>query len=94
LPAVTLLTANLPAYTPAGTITNGSITISGSWATGGSENNNGGGGGGPFGAFTTYSGATASQAGSTFTGTAQGGTSTAVKTPPPGIVMNNIMRVI
>jgi microcystin-dependent protein len=90
----TLLTANLPPYTPAGSITNGGITVNGSWATGGSTNNNGGGGGGSFGAFTTFTGATASQAGSTFAGTVQGGTSTAVQTLPPLLVANFIMRII
>jgi microcystin-dependent protein len=91
----TLLTANLPPYTPAGTITNGAITITGTWPTLVGPNNNGGGGGGAFGAVSsTTTGATASQSTSAFAGTAQGGTSTAVQTLPPTIVTNFIMRII
>jgi hypothetical protein len=68
----TLVLANLPAYTPAGTITNGAIT--------GTVNNflanaQAAGGGGNAGTFS--SAVTPSQAASTFTGTPQGGTSTA-----------------
>jgi microcystin-dependent protein len=80
----TLLTANLPPYTPAGTIANGAITI-----------NNGAnvvGGGGPFcpggGSQGNFVQLTASQAASTFTGNAQGGTSTPVAFVPPTLITN------
>ncbi len=75
----TLITANLPAYTPAGSISNGAITTTATTNTlagNGSTLTNGSGG------VAVPSGASAmtmssSQATSTFTGTAQGGTSTA-----------------
>jgi microcystin-dependent protein len=79
----TLLTVNLPAYTPSGTIANGAITISPGSLLGpaGSVINQGGSGG--TGASV---GVTASQAASTFTGTPQGGTSTAVNNVQPSQV--------
>jgi len=93
----TLLIANLPPYTPAGTIANGAITISDPnvpIAAAFTGNNNGGGGG----SFGVIQGGpapiTASQAASTFTGTAQGGTSAPVATIPPLIVCNYILRII
>ncbi|RTM11540.1 MAG: phage tail protein [Bradyrhizobiaceae bacterium] len=86
-----LSTANLPPYTPTGTITNGAITISpnvvnspGSfWANGN-------------GAGTTNNGSavSASQAPSTFTGTPQGGTSAAFSNMQPTMMLNKILRVI
>ena len=85
-----LVTANLPAYTPAGTITNGSISISHNAIAGNSTT--GGGGfacGGNSGASIS-----ASQGTSTFTGTAQGGTSTAFGIVQPTIVLNKILRII
>lgn len=86
---ITLITANLPAYTPAGTITNGTVTLSNSSIlTTGNGLNIGAGTG------VQVSTVTASQATSTFAGTAQGGTSTAVKTLPPMIVCNYILRII
>lgn len=89
---VTLITANLPAYTPAGTIANGAITI-----TQNANSNNGssttGGGGFPIPSSVAAT-ITASQAASTFTGTAQGGTSTAVNKMPPAICLNFILRII
>lgn len=86
----TLLTANLPAYTPAGGITNGAISISG----------------GVNGAIATSTAVAAaghsfadvgpaispSQAASTFAGTAQGGTSTPVSLVQPSIVVKKIIR--
>lgn len=86
----TLTTANLPPYTPAGTITNGAITI----------------GGGTLGGNLSASAAssidfqvprnavaiTASQAASTFTGTPQGGTSTGFSILPPGIIVRKCIR--
>jgi microcystin-dependent protein len=83
----TLVASNLPPYTPAGTVsvTNGAITISGPVITPGSSgigvtgssalqtNNN-----------VTLTATQAASSGS-FTGTAQGGTSTAFANLPPGI---------
>jgi hypothetical protein len=93
--STTLVTANLPPYTPAGSIavTNGAITISPSNVL----NPSAGGallaGGGSIGSGVVP---TASQATSTaaFTGTAQGGTGTAFKTETvqPTIVMNYIIK--
>ncbi|OPY95784.1 hypothetical protein A5906_07400 [Bradyrhizobium sacchari] len=84
----TLVTANLPPYAPAGTITNGAISISQNAISGSTTT---GGGGFPAGA---NSGATitASQGASTFTGSPQGGTSTPVQTLPPGLVLNYIIK--
>lgn len=91
----TLVTANLPAYTPSGTITNGAITNT---VSGGSI------GGTSQGAFTSGNFdaplnvsnivVSSSQATSTFTGTAQGGSSTAFAIVQPTIMCNYIMRVI
>jgi len=89
----TLLTANLPPYTPSGTITNGGITVG---ATGGGfiPNNSGNiiSNSSPGGAFGSTGGLSASQGTSTFSGSPQGGTSTPVQTPPPGIVLNYIIK--
>ena len=79
-----LVTANLPAYTPAGSVTtnltngvtsnfNGSATVGGSQATGDAT--------------------VAVTASSTFTGTAQGGTSTAFGVVQPTIILNYIVKV-
>jgi len=91
----TLVTGNLPAYTPAGTVSNGAITFPSSRvssvATGGtSAITTGSDAGG--GSLTTALGP--SQASSTFTGTAQGGTSTPVRTVQPTIVCQYIIRII
>jgi microcystin-dependent protein len=91
----TLATANLPPYTPAGTIANGAITINAGASY--SVLNASGGGGASFasGGFSPVTPSyAASQAASTFTGTAQGGTSTPVQTLPPLIVCNYIIRII
>ncbi|MBW7970943.1 tail fiber protein [Bradyrhizobium sp. BR 10289] len=92
----TLVTANLPPYTPAGSIANGAITIGGAGnlrEKAGDNNNNGGGGG----AFSAMSGTaptlTASQGSSSFTGTAQGGSSTPFNNLPPSRVVNFIVRM-
>lgn len=85
----TLITANTPPYTPAGTITNGAITISytGTIANAGAvSGNNNGGGGGAFGVVQGSVTPTASQAASTFTGTPQGGTSAPVNNVQPSLV--------
>jgi microcystin-dependent protein len=93
----TLITANLPPYTPAGTITNGAITsmtnnIS-SGATGGALNLTTGG----FSASGTFtfgsSGFSMTQAASTFTGSAQGGSSTPISRLQPSKVVNWIIRI-
>ncbi len=90
-----LATANLPAYTPTGTITNGTITFPSGTNT---STANGSGGAmttGPSQAslnLTSLLGV--SQAGSTFTGTAQGGTSTAFAIVQPTITLNYILRII
>ncbi|WOH58530.1 tail fiber protein [Bradyrhizobium sp. BWC-3-1] len=88
----TLLTANLPPYTPSGTITNGAITFSNmqvtSQATGASQ----GFTTGPSQAnadMTNRSGV--AQATTTFTGTAQGGTSAAFPNVQPTIITNYIL---
>jgi microcystin-dependent protein len=85
----TLATANLPPYTPAGTITNGAITISHNANSGSSPAGTTAGSGG-----NTAATITASQATSTFTGTAQGGTSTAFSLAQPTIVLNKLLRII
>lgn len=88
---VVLVTANLPPYTPAGTIANGAITITHNAAvnSGGSSTGGGGFSINPVGAATI----SASQATSTFTGTAQGGTSTAVATMSPMIFLNLLIKL-
>jgi microcystin-dependent protein len=86
----TLVTANLPAYTPSGSISNGAISISHNAIAGSSTT--GGGGfacGGNVGASIS-----ASQGTSSFAGTAQGGTSTAFAIVQPTIVCNYIIRII
>ena len=91
--ANTLVTGNLPAYTPAGTITNGAITVSLSPAV---QVVAGGGaycpGGGTFGNPTTLS-ASASQAASTFAGTAQGGSSTPFSNLQPSVMITKLLVV-
>jgi len=81
---VTLVTANLPAYTPAGTINlSGNTSIA---TTNGIPNVPGGA------TFAAVTGTTAVAA--TFSGTAQGGTSTAFSKVQPTIICNYIIRVI
>jgi microcystin-dependent protein len=85
-----LSTANLPPYTPSGSITNGAISISHNAITSTSST-----GGGSF----TCGGASnasisASQSTSTFNGTAQGGSSALFTNMQPTIACNYIMRVI
>lgn len=88
----TLVTANLPPYTPAGTITNGAITISHNAEA---SNNNTTTGGGDYPASSAASATiTASQATSTFTGTAMGGTSTAVSRVQPTIGLIPYLRIL
>lgn len=85
----TLVTANLPPYTPAGSV---SVTSSlTDWLRGGVADNYG-----SIGGFGTYNSPTRAQITSTgtLTGTAQGGTSTAFGIVQPTIILSKIMRVI
>lgn len=81
----TLITANLPPYTPSGSV---STTTSG---TDGVVQNSG-----PVNIGGTGSGGTLQAIGSTstFTGNAQGGTSSPITTLPPTILCNRILRII
>jgi len=89
----TLGTANLPAYTPGGTITNGAITMSGTFAVQAGANNNNGGGGGSFSATAGTASPTASQATSTFAGTPQGGSSTAFSIAQASAAWNVMVKL-
>lgn len=97
--SITLLTANLPAYTPAGTITNGAITttgtVNGTPAQAGSTGGSSGGSGisTPINANNLV--LASSQAASTFVGSAQGGTSTAIVTSrvQPTKTSNYIIKI-
>lgn len=82
-----LVTANLPAYTPSGTVsvTNGTNVAQ---ATGGTIQ---GGPSGPGATNITNPGVTVT---ASFTGTAQGGTSTVFGIVQPTIILNKIMRII
>ncbi len=88
----TLSTANLPAYTPSGTIGNTTITIGGG-IYGGTINTRNSGSGLDFNVVSPSTLITASQS-PTFTGTAQGGTSTAFSIVQPTIACNYIIRII
>lgn len=87
----TLVTGNLPPYTPAGTNGTSAVTI-GTQGAGAIVANGGSlaatGGGATWGA-TTLTGTAAAQ---TFTGTAQGGTSTAFGVIQPTIILNKIIK--
>jgi microcystin-dependent protein len=94
----TLSTANLPAYTPSGTIavTNGAITgTANSVILAGTSGGGGVGGGGAFGLSGNAS-LSVSQATTTasFTGAPQGGAGAALSNMQPTIACNYIMRVI
>jgi microcystin-dependent protein len=88
----TLVTANLPAYTPVGSISNGAISISHNAAANGGGSSTGGGGF-PLNVPGTAT-ISASQATSSFAGAAQGGTSTPLSIVQPTIISNYIMRII
>jgi len=85
----TLVTANLPPYTPAGSVS--VLSTLTDWIRGGIPDNYS-----SISGFGTYSGPTKAQIASTgtLTGTAQGGTSTPFGVVPPTIVCNYIMRII
>ncbi len=93
----TLLTANLPAYTPTGSIANGAITTTGTVNGGPAQATSTVGSSAPGGQSAGVNANTlvlaSSQAASTFTGTPQGGTSTAVNNLQPVIVCNYILRI-
>jgi microcystin-dependent protein len=84
--SVTLLTSYLPPYTPVGSIANGAITTGSLGGTAGTTQGN-------SGQSTVVNAAAISiaQAGSTFTGTAQGGTSTPFGILPNAIIFNKII---
>src|SRR5665213_123064 len=87
----TLLTANLPPYTPSGSVTNGAITL------GNGPNSffaNAGTPGGGANAGTANGQITVSQAASSFNGSAQGGTSAPFSLVQPTIICNYILRII
>jgi len=86
----TLVTANLPAYTPSGTISNGAISISHNAAAANSSSTGGGG----FSCGGGNASISASQGTSTFTGSAQGGSSTAFGVVQPTISCNYIIRIL
>jgi microcystin-dependent protein len=92
-----LITANLPAYTPAGSVPSVTVNSSNTSVLSGTPTSWANGGGSPFSAFNSgqiASGQITSTGSGTFSGTAQGGTSTPVAIVPPGIVCNYIMRII
>lgn len=87
----TIVTANLPAYTPAGSVAT-TVNPSGAVPHAGVANSVT-----PPGtvAFSAYDSTNVSfGATSTFTGTAQGGTSTLFRLVQPTIVLNKILRII
>lgn len=90
----TLVTGNLPPYTPAGTNASSSVTF-GTYGYGTNANSSsiqGGPGSMPYG--TNTGAITGTAAAQTFTGTAQGGTSTAFGVVQPTIILSKILRVI
>jgi microcystin-dependent protein len=94
----TLISSNLPAYTPSGSVsvTNGAITINGqSSIIVGGTGSGGVGSGGTFGLAGSNQ-LSASQAASSaaFTGSAQGGTSAPFTIVPPTVIGNYLLRII
>jgi microcystin-dependent protein len=83
----TLVTANLPPYTPSGNIVDGPINNGGA-ITGAATSPAVAGAGIPV---PNGTGATPSQSGSSFTGVAQGGTSTPIGIVQPTIITNYII---
>lgn len=90
---ITIITANLPAYTPSGSIANGTITfpnVNISSAAGGGNSFT-------FGGFSASVNETAAlgpvQAASVFTGTAQGGTSTPISQYQPTTFVNVMIKL-
>jgi hypothetical protein len=91
-----LFTANLPPYTPAGTITNGAISapVSGGVLGGTAVSNAVAGAGIAALIGSTGIVVTPSQAPSIFTGTPQGGTSAVFPTTQPSVALNYIVKVL
>ena len=89
----TIATHNLPPYTPAGSVSNGAITINGQTNLLNSTGVASGTGASGFNGQLTAA-LTASQASSTFTGTAQGGVSDPLGVIQPTIITNYILRVL
>jgi microcystin-dependent protein len=91
--STTLTALNLPPYTPSGSIANGAITITQNANT---QNSGASVQAGANPGIVTNAAATisASQATSTFTGAAQGGTSTAFSRIPPTSIINYAIRLI
>jgi len=87
----TLITANLPPYTPSGTNSGGAASFSyqnNNMTNGGSVTVNGiAGAGYPNTVNTVFTNPT-------FTGTPQGGTSTPLRTVQPTIILNKLLRII
>lgn len=83
----TLITANLPAYTPAGT--NSSTTSSGQFLQGGTPDNFTSTAG--TGQFDNLTKANVTSPAATFTGAAQGGTSTPFDKTQPTLIVNYII---
>ena len=89
----TLSVTNLPSFTPAGTISNGAITINNGTGTADVSIGSGTvGGGGAFGQ-NAHGAITASQGTSTFTGTAVG-SSTPFPSMPPVVGVTYLLRVL
>lgn len=97
----TLVTANLPPYTPGGNIAvvNGAITITNqsNLRVVSGDNNNNGGGGGSFSAMASSVppslGASQAASSATFTGTAQGGVSTPVSAVQPTMLCTIYLKL-
>jgi microcystin-dependent protein len=89
-----LVTANLPPYTPAGSITNGAITTTTTYdgSAPGSTNTSAPQGGPTYLVLSGVIPITSTQAASTFAGAAQGGASAAFGNVQPTIVMNYIIK--
>lgn len=94
----TLLLGNLPAYTPAGTIANGAITSIFTGTAGQAALTGAGGAqafaGGGFASSQVTGTVASSQSASSFTGTAQGGTSTPFSLIQPTKTINYITKVL
>lgn len=94
-PSTTLLLANLPPITPAGTITNGAITntVTGGVNGGTATNTTVAAAGAQFLTGSTSIVVTSAQATSTFTGSVGGGSSTPISVVQPTIMLNYIIKV-
>ena len=94
LETATLITGNLPAYTPAGTITNGAISFGSTVVTSTAIGANGGVTTGPSTANVDMTAVfRPTQATTTFSGTAQGGTSTPVAIMDPTTYLNAMVKL-